>query len=187
MAGRVGDVDAVRAVAFHQLRLLHQPFRAVHVRHHQEADRVHAQLAGVADVLLRDVRFGAVGGHTQRGDAQFVRPLQVVHRADARQQQGRHPGLLHQRDHRGQVFLVGMRRKAVVHRAAAQSVAVGDLDQRDARFVQAHGDGLHLFERHQVTLGVHAVTQGHVVNGDALAAKFHVDLLTPARRGCVRG
>ena len=45
VAGRVGDVDAVGAVALHQLGLLDQLLRAVHVRHHQEAHGVHAQLA----------------------------------------------------------------------------------------------------------------------------------------------
>ncbi|MNH02895.1 hypothetical protein D3C79_621430 [compost metagenome] len=34
VAGRVGQVDAVGAVALHQQALLDQAFRAVHVRHH---------------------------------------------------------------------------------------------------------------------------------------------------------
>ncbi len=66
VAGRVGDVDAVGAVALHQLGLGDQAFGAVHVRHHQEADGVHAELAGHADVLLGDVGLGAVGGDADR-------------------------------------------------------------------------------------------------------------------------
>ena len=177
VAGRVGDVDAVGAIAFHQPGLLHQAFGAVHVRHHQKTDGVHAQLARVADVLLGDVGFGAVGGDANRRHPQLMRHLQVLDGADARQQQRRDLGLLHERDHRAEVFLVAVGREAVVHRAATEAVAVGDLDQRHARFVQTDGDGAHLLERHQVALGVHAVTQRHVVDGDFLAAKFHVHLL----------
>ncbi|MNI87142.1 hypothetical protein D3C73_1443160 [compost metagenome] len=44
VAGRVGTVDAIGAVAFHQARLLQQFLRADHVRHHQEADGVQAHL-----------------------------------------------------------------------------------------------------------------------------------------------
>ena len=103
----------------------------------------------------------------------LVRHLQVIDGADARQQQGRHLGLLHQRDHGAQVFLVGVRRKAVVDRGAAQAVAVGHFDQRHAGRVQAAGDGYHLLQRHLVALGVHAVAQGHVVDGDFLACEIH--------------
>src|SRR5690606_26055632 len=51
----------------------------------------------------------------------------------------------------------------------AQAVPVGDFDQGYASVVQAAGDGFHLVQRHQVALGVHAVTQGHVVDGDFCA------------------
>ncbi|MCY1432048.1 hypothetical protein D9M71_480330 [compost metagenome] len=184
VAGRVGDVHAVGAVALHQLALLGQPFGAVHVRHHQEADGVHLQLAGDADVLLGNVRLGAVGGHADGVHAQVAGHAQVVDGADARQQQGGDLGLLHQRDHRRQVFLVAVRREAVVHRASAQAVAVGDLDQRHAGGVQAAGDVLHLLQADLVALGMHAVAQAHVVDGDFLAAKIHGRLL---RRGRVAG
>jgi hypothetical protein len=143
------------------------------VGHHQEAHGVHLQLARGGDVLLGDIGLGAVGGHADGVHAQVLGHLQVVHGADARQQQGRDLGLLHLRDHGGEVFLVAVRREAVVDRAAAQAVAVGDLDQRHAGGVQAAGDGGHLLERHLVALGVHAVTQGHVVDGDLLALQVH--------------
>ena len=41
-AGRVGDVNAVGAVALHEARLEQQLLGRNHVRHHQEADRLHA-------------------------------------------------------------------------------------------------------------------------------------------------
>ena len=173
VAGRVGDVDAVGAVALHQLGLLHQTLGAVHVGHHQEADGVHVELARVGDVLLAHVGLGAVRRHADGVHAQAVRHLQVVDGADAGQQQGRDLGLLHQRDHGAQVLLVGVGREAVVDAGAAQAVAVGHLDQRHTGGIQAAGDALHLVERHQVALGVHPVAQGHVVQGDFGA---HVNL-----------
>ena len=59
-AGGVGDVDAVGAVALHEARLEQQLLGRNHVRHHQEADRLHAQLFGHSDVLGGDVCLGAV-------------------------------------------------------------------------------------------------------------------------------
>ncbi|MNY31560.1 hypothetical protein D3C86_1657270 [compost metagenome] len=147
------------------------------MRHHQEADGVHLQLAGDADVLLGDVRLGAVGGHADGVDAQFMGHLQVVDGADTRQQQGGDLGPLHQRDDRRQVLLIGVGREAVVDRASAEAVAVGDFDQRHAGLVETGGDVLHLLQADLVTLGVHAVAQTHVVDGDFLAAKIHGALL----------
>src|SRR5690606_2828568 len=63
VARRVGDIHAVGTIALHQPGLLGQTFGAVHVRHHQKAHGVHLQLAGQIDVLLGDIRLGAVGGH----------------------------------------------------------------------------------------------------------------------------
>jgi hypothetical protein len=170
VAGRVGDVDAVGAVALHQLGLLDQPsglFMWAIIR----KPTVSMPSLRPGDVLFGHIRLGAVGGDADGVHAQVVRHLQVVDGADAGQQQGRDLGLLHQRDDGAEVFLVGVGREAVVDRAAAQAVAVGDFDQRHAGCVEPAGDGLHLVERHEVALGVHAVAQGHVVHGDLLAAK----------------
>ena len=46
---------------------------------------------------------------------------------------------------------------------------VGQLEQRGIEH-QPGGDGDHLVEAHLVTLGMHAVTQGHVMDGDFSAA-----------------
>ena len=131
----------------------------------------------MADVLLGNVGLGAVGRHADGGDAQLMGHLQMVDGADARQQQRRDFGLLHQRDHGREVFLVAMRREAIVDRSTTQAVAVGDFDQRHAGRIQALGDALHLLQADLVTLGVHAVAQAHVVYGDFLAAKVHGALL----------
>ena len=173
VAGRVGNVNAVGAVALHEQRLADQLLGAGHVRHHQETHGVQAQRARLADVLLRDVGLGAMGGHADGAHAQVFGHEQVVHGADARNQEGRNLGLLHQWNHGAQVFLVGVGGESVVDRAAAQAVAMGDFDQRHASGVQAAGDALHLVERHQVALGVHAVAQRHVVDGDFFTLQCH--------------
>ncbi len=183
VARRIGQVDTVGAVAFHQLALGSQAFGAVHVRHHQEAHGVHAQVAGVGDVLFADIGLGTVGGHPQGTHAQAVGHLQVLDRADAWQQQRRDLGLLHQRNHRRQVGLVTVRWEAVVDRAAAQAIAVGDFDQRHAGGIQAAGDALHFIEADLVALGVHAVAQAHVMYGNAFAVEVHGRLLRPGQWG----
>ncbi|MNR66140.1 hypothetical protein D3C85_1894850 [compost metagenome] len=51
--------------------------------HHQEAHSLHAQFAGVLDVLFRYIRFSAVRGDTDYPRAGIVGGLEVVHGADA--------------------------------------------------------------------------------------------------------
>ena len=86
-----------------------------------------------------------------------------------------------------QVFLVAVRRKAVVDRAAAQAVAVGHFDQRHAGLVQAAGDRCHLLQRDLVALGVHAVAQRHVVEVIflPLSVSWSISLLRRLRRSSV--
>ncbi|MNN46390.1 hypothetical protein D3C81_1607700 [compost metagenome] len=120
-------------------------------------------------MLLRHVGFGAMGGDADGLHADAVRHAQVFDGADAGQQQRGHARVLQFAQHRAQVFLVAVRGKAVVDRGAAQAIAVGHFDQRHAGGVQAAGDALHLLQRDLVALRVHAVAQGHVVQGDALA------------------
>ncbi|MNF64180.1 hypothetical protein D3C84_459040 [compost metagenome] len=175
VAGRVGAVDAIGAVAFHQARLLQQLLRADHVRHHQEADGVQAHLRRHADVLAGHVRLGAVGRHTNGRHAVFVGHLQVVEGTDPRQQQGRNLGLFHLRDHRGEVLLVTVGRETVVQRRTAQAIAVGDFDQRHTGRIETGGHRDHLFDTDLVLFGVHAVAQAHVVQTDALTLQIHRD------------
>ena len=138
VAGRVGAVDAVGAVALHELAPAAPVPRASTMCAIMRKPTVsRPSLRERCDVLLGDVRLGAVGCDAHGRHAALVGQLQVLDGADPRQQQGGHPGALELRDHRAQVFLVAVRRKAVVDRGAAQAVAVRHLDERHAGRVQA--------------------------------------------------
>jgi hypothetical protein len=63
------------------------------VRHHQEADRLHAEIAGQPEMLDRDVGLGAVRRDPGDGRADLARTTQVVHGADARYKQHGDRGL----------------------------------------------------------------------------------------------
>ena len=99
-AGGIDDVDAVRAVGLHQLRLARQLGRRRHVRHHQEADDVHAELARVLDVLPGDVGFGRMRRDAHRLRAGAVRGVEILDRADAGEQQDGDVRALHAVDRR---------------------------------------------------------------------------------------
>ena len=64
---------------------------------------------------------------------------------------------------------------------AGPVVAMGDLDGVHPRVVQGGGDRGGLPHGVLVADGVHAVTQGHVVDGDFLAFEFHGDFLRRRR------
>ena len=128
-------------------------------------------------MLLGNVGLGAVRGHANGVYADLVGHFQMINGADSGQQQGGYLGLLHQRHDCLQVLLVGVRGETVVHRAATEAVAVGHFDQRNAGGIQALGDALHLLQTDLVALGVHAVTQGHVMQSDAFALQVHGRLL----------
>ncbi|MCY1535092.1 hypothetical protein D9M68_704830 [compost metagenome] len=168
-AAGVGHVDAGRAVALHQLALTRQFLGRDHVAHHQEADGVHAQVAGVFDVLPGHIRLGAVGGDAHDARAGLVGVLQVVHRADAGQQQGGDLGVLDLAGHRLDVLEVAVLAKAVVERRALQAVAVGDFDGVDPGRIQRTGDGAHVVEAVLVADGMAAVAQGDVGDVELLA------------------
>jgi len=95
VAGRIGDVDAVRAVRLHQLRLHDALFRRRHVRHHQESDGIAPERARKADMLFRHVGIGATtiaaacafvkaGYDLPRGVLLARVPARVVRRRTAR-------------------------------------------------------------------------------------------------------
>ncbi|MCY1298924.1 hypothetical protein D9M70_484330 [compost metagenome] len=168
-AAGVHHVDAGGAIALHQLGLLGQALRGLHVAHHQEADGVHAQLAGVFDVLLGHVRLGAVGGHPDDARAGVVGGLEVVHRADAGQQQGGDLGMGQHVVDRLDPLQVGVRAEAVVERRALQAVAVGDFDGVDPGRIQRTGDGTHVVEAVLVADRMAAVAQGDVGDVELLA------------------
>src|SRR5262249_45875514 len=90
--------------------------------------------------------------------------------ADSRQQQDRDLGPLDgARRGLDQLVLVGQG-EAVVEGGAAETVAVADLDHVDAGAVEGAGHRHHLLDRDLVALGVGAVAQGRVDEGDAAHA-----------------
>ncbi len=132
--------------------------------HHEEADGVHAECAGRADVFGGDVGFGAVGGDPDHGGAGAMRVYEVVDGADSGQQQRRDPGASdHPRDG-FDPFEIGVGAESVVAGRARQSVAVGDLDGVHTRGVERGGDGRRLFGAVLVPHRVHAVAQRDVAD-----------------------
>lgn len=128
VAGRVHDVHGLRAVGLHQLALLGQALGIVEVGHHQEARGIHAELARVGDVLRTGVRLGAVRRHMHAAHAVVIGALQILHRAQARNEQGGDNRLFHFRDYCIPVFLVAVQCKAVLQGVSAEARAVRDLD-----------------------------------------------------------
>ena len=121
---------------------------------HEEADRFHAELAGLAEVLDRDVRLGAVRRDAGHGRPDGVGLLQVVHGAEPREHEDgdlRLCGLVH--GCLDEIELVDLG-EAVVERGPAEAVAVGDLDDLNAGAVERadHAADLPLGElvRHRV-------------------------------------
>jgi hypothetical protein len=139
-AARIDDVAAGRAVAFHQLGLLGERLRRRHVAHHEEADRFHAQVTRVFDVLPRDIGLGAMRRHTHDARACLVGRLQVMDGADAGQQQRGDLGVLDDAGDRFDPFDVRVGAEAVVEAAALEAVAMRDLDGVDHGFVEYLGD-----------------------------------------------
>lgn len=80
--GGVGDVDAVCPVGLHEQGLRGQFGRLAHMTHHEEPRDVHPEIAGLGDVLRRDVRLGAVRGDPHGAYADLEGPAQFGDRAD---------------------------------------------------------------------------------------------------------
>ena len=158
-AGRVDGVDALAARVDHDPALPGQLLGRGAVAHHQEADRLHAERPGQPEVLDRDVRLGAVGGDPGHRGAGLASVAEVVHGADAGDQQDGDLGrgrLLGRRTDQDDVLDLG---EAVVERRAADAVAVADLDHLDAGAVERVHGGPHLRLGELVRHGVAAVAQ----------------------------
>ena len=189
-AGGVGHIDALGAIALHQLRLLDEPIRGDHVRHHQKGDRIHAEVAGRLDMLPRDVGLGAMRGDADAARAGIVGGLQIVHRADARQEQDCHQRMLHFLRDGGDPLGVVMQAEAVVEGRAGEPVAMADFDGVHPGGVECAGDCTHLVQRIAVAQRVHAVAQRYVLDEELIrigaghyAASFASAL--PAQRSAV--
>ncbi len=126
----------MRAVAFHQLGLRGELLGRTHVAHHQEAGHVHAEVARVFDVLLRNIRLGAVSRDAHRAHAEVEGMAQVLNGADAGQQQRRELGVLDDFGDGFDPFPIGVLAEAVVEGRAGEAVAMRDFDGIDARFIQ---------------------------------------------------
>ncbi|MCY1516103.1 hypothetical protein D9M68_507160 [compost metagenome] len=137
--------------------------------HHQEADGVHAEAAGVFDVLFRYVRLGAVGGYPHASRAGVIGSFQVMHGADAGQQQHGEAGVLDDVGGGFDPLQIGVGAEAVVEAGTLQTVAVGDFDGVHPCLVQGAGDGAHVIQLVLVADGVAAIAQGHVGDVELLA------------------
>jgi hypothetical protein len=163
-AARIGDIDAVRAIGFHQQRLLRERLRPDHVAHHQETRDVHPQVARGGDVLLRDIRLGAMRRDAHRTDAELEGVAQLLDRADARDQQGGQPGMVYHLGGGLDPFPVGVRAKAVIEARAVQAVAMRHLDRVDPGGIECPGDRADMVDAVPVADRVHAVAQRHVLD-----------------------
>ena len=165
-AGRVGDVDDLGAGVGHDAGLGGQRLGAGQMRHHQEPDGGHAEVAGQAEVLWGDVGLGAVRRHPDELGAEVLGPGEVVLGADAGQEQhGQPAGGQHVGGGGDELQLVDQR-QAVVERRAAEAVAVADLHPGDAGAVEGGGHRPHVLHGEAVPLGVAAVPQGGIDDGD---------------------
>ena len=172
-ATRVGDIDAGRAIGFHQLGLTRQFGGGNHVRHHQKAHRVHAQLARMFDVLLGDIGFGAMGGDTHHARTGAIRLFQIMHGADAGNQQCGHLGMLDRLGHSLDPFEVGLQTEAIVEARSGQSVAMRDFDTVDLGLIQRLGNCGDLLDGVLMAARMHAVAQRDIRDVDFLGG-FHV-------------
>ena len=119
-------------------------------------------------MLLRDVGFGAMGGDADRAHAKVIGMLQVMDGADAGQQQSGEFGVLDDAGHRFDPVPIGMRTETVIETGAFQAVAMRYLDRVDLRVIQRLGDLADMIQAVLMADGVHAVTQGDVLNVEFL-------------------
>ncbi len=140
--------------------------RRGHVAHHQEAGDVHAEVAGLGDVLGGDVGLGAwVATRTEVTPRSWARSrLSIVPMPGSSSVVSR--ALLDDGRDRADPLGVGVRAGAVGQCRAGQPVAMRDLDRVDARGVQRGRDVGHLLEGVPVPHGVHAVPQRDVLDVD---------------------
>jgi hypothetical protein len=115
-ARRVHAVHALRAGVDHDPGLARQLGWGCAVRHHQESDGLHAEIAGQPEMLDGDVGLGAVRSDPGDRGPGVARAAQVVHCADPRHQEHSDRGLgclLDARPDQGELVLAG---EAVVER-----------------------------------------------------------------------
>ena len=160
----VGDIDAMRAIAFHQQRLLGERLGLDHVAHHQESRYVHAQIARDADVLLADVGLGAVGRDPDRAHSHRIGPLEFFGGADTGHQKRCQHRVLDYVGGSLDPVPVGMGAKSVIEGRTVQAIAVRDLDRIHPCLVKRLSDRADAVGAIHMQDGVHPVAQGHVLD-----------------------
>jgi hypothetical protein len=184
-AGRVDDVDALRAAVHHDPGLLRQLGGPDPVRQHQESDCLHAHLPGSGEVLEGHVGLGAVGGDPGDRGAGIAGATQVLDRPDPGQQENGDLGVAGFVHRRGDQLDVVDGGEPVVERRAAEAVAVGDLDDLHAGRVQGVHDAADLPLGEPVSHRVAAVAERGVGDSDSLrsghAVTFRLASCSPVR------
>ena len=139
------------------------------MRHHQKADRIHAERARRLDMLRRDIRLGAMGGDAHAARARRIGLAQIVHRADAGNEQNREDGMFEFGGDGGDPFDVVVPAEAVIERRAVNAVAVADFDRIDPGAIERTRDGAHRLQSVLVADGMHAVAQRDVLHVELVA------------------
>ena len=104
----------------------------------------------------------------------MVSALQIVHRADAGDQQSRDLRVLDLTGDGLDPFQIGVCTEAVVETATLQAIAVRHLDRVDPRVVECSGDLARVGDAVLVADRVAAVTQCHVGDVDFLLDHCHL-------------
>ena len=169
--GGVHHVDGVGSVGLHELRLLDELLRALHVGHHQEAGHVHADVLRQPDVLGGDVGLGGVGGDAGEARSLGVGHLEVLLDPDPREHEDRQARALHHRAGGTEHLLVRQPAPPILDGRPAEAVPVGDLDRVDPGAVESAGHVADVLRRELVPDRVASVAQRGVDDPDeALAA-----------------
>lgn len=134
-ARRIDHIDTVRSMGLHQFRMPRQLGRRRHVRHHEEARHVHAELARVLHMLAGHIGLGRMRRDANRARARLIGAAQILHRADTGNQQRRHDGALHVFRHSRNPFEIGVGAESIVEAGPRQPIAVGNLNGVDSRRV----------------------------------------------------
>ena len=164
--GGVHDIDALAAGIGHDPGLLGELLRRDGVRHHQEPDRLEAELAGQPEVLNGHVGLGAVGGDPADRATVVLRLLDVLLGAHPWQHEERDLGLLGRLGRELDQLLLRRFRESVVEARPAEPVTVRDLDDRNTRRVEGRDDGTHLVLGELMTLVMGPVAQRRVGHPD---------------------
>ena len=167
---RVGDVDAVRAIRFHQLACLASSSAGVMwliIRKPETSMPISRAVSMCCAETSASVQCVAT---RNRANTEVVSMLEFTDRADTRKQQRGETSVLEYLGRCFDPFPVGVRAGAVVERAAGEAVTVRNFDRVDAGSVESCDDPLDVGRRDAVANSVHAVAKGDVLDEDLAVA-----------------